>query len=38
MLRINTQLGYRPYTRLTEWQADITHLTNHLNGTAPTHP
>jgi ribosomal protein S18 acetylase RimI-like enzyme len=31
MLAINTRLGYRPYVRLTEWQADTDQLTTQLD-------
>jgi hypothetical protein len=31
MLPINTRPGYRPYARLTEWQADIGQLATRLN-------
>ena len=36
MLRINVRLGYRPYVRLTEWQADLSPLTTRLNGADPS--
>jgi GNAT superfamily N-acetyltransferase len=35
MLRINTRLGYRPYIRLLEWQADIPQLTHQLDRSFP---
>jgi GNAT superfamily N-acetyltransferase len=41
MLRINERLGYRPYVRLVEWQADIPQLADrldHAGQAAPQRP
>jgi GNAT superfamily N-acetyltransferase len=38
MLNINTRLGYRPYVRLTEWQADVHQLSACLIGADPRPP
>lgn len=38
MLRINTRLGYRPYVRLIEWQADLPELSRRLTDSEQAGP